>query len=95
MTSWYLIDKAAYMSFNQGIVLITNIFFGPAVNAALGIATQGSNIIRQFLNNFQVAVNPQITKSYANGDLENMHNLIMRSAKFSCFYYYILSSLHF
>lgn len=85
MTSWYLIDKAAYMSFNQGIVLITNIFFGPAVNAALGIATQGSNIIRQFLNNFQVAVNPQITKSYANGDLENMHNLIMRSAKFSCF----------
>ena len=85
MTLWSLIDKIAYISFNQGITLITNVFYGPTLNAALSISTQGSNVIRQFLNNFQVAVNPQITKSYANKDLKNMHNLIIRSAKFSCF----------
>lgn len=85
MTSWSLIDKVAYIGFAQGVTLVTNIFFGPAVNAASGIASQGSNVISQFTQNFQVAVNPQITKSYANGDLENMHKLIIRSAKFSCF----------
>lgn len=85
MTSWFLIDKVAYIGFAQGVTLVTNIFFGPAVNAASGIASQGSNVISQFTQNFQVAVNPQITKSYANGDLENMHKLIIRSAKFSCF----------
>lgn len=85
MTSWSLIDKIAYIGFTQGTTLVTNIFFGPAINAASGIASQGSNVIRQFTNNFQVAINPQITKSYANKDLENMHKLIIRSAKFSCF----------
>lgn len=85
MTSWSLIDKVAYIGFAQGVTLVTNIFFGPAVNAASGIASQGSNVISQFTQNFQVAVNPQITKSYTNGDLENMHKLIIRSAKFSCF----------
>lgn len=85
MTSWSLIDKISYIGFAQGITLVTNIFFGPAVNAASGIASQGSNVISQFTNNFQVAVNPQITKSYANGNLDNMHKLIIRSAKFSCF----------
>lgn len=85
MTSWSLLDKIVYISFAQGITLLTNIFFGPAVNAASGIAGQGGNVIRQFTNNFQVAINPQITKSYANGEIDNMHKLIIRSAKFSCF----------
>jgi O-antigen/teichoic acid export membrane protein len=85
MTSWSLIDKIAYIGFAQGVTLVTNIFFGPAINAASGIASQGSNVISQFTQNFQIAVNPQITKSYANGDLSNMHKLIIRSAKFSCF----------
>lgn len=85
MTSWSLIDKIAYIGFAQGVTLVTNIFFGPAVNAASGIASQGSNVISQFTQNFQVAVNPQITKSYANGNLDDMHKLIIRSAKFSCF----------
>lgn len=84
MTSWFLIDKIAYIGFTQGTTLVTNVFFGPSINAASGIASQGSNVIRQFTNNFQVAINPQITKSYANRDLENMHKLVIRSAKFSC-----------
>lgn len=85
MTSWSLFDKIAYIGFVQGVTLLTNIFFGPAINAASGIATQGNGVISRFTQNFQVAVNPQITKSYAHGDLENMHKLIIRSAKFSCF----------
>lgn len=85
MTSWSLIDKIAYIGSAQGITLLTNIFFGPAINAASSIASQGSHIISQFTINFQVAINPQITKSYASGNLENMNKLIIRSAKFSSF----------
>ena len=41
--------------------------------------------MKQFVNNFTTAVNPQITKSYAQGDLDYMHKLVCRSAKFSAF----------
>ena len=62
-----------------------NLYFGVAVNAARGIATQVDAALKQFVNNFTTAVNPQITKSYAQGDLDYMHKLICRSAKFSAF----------
>ena len=39
----------------------------------------------QFVNNFTVAVNPQITKSYASGEMEYMHKLVCRGARFSYF----------
>ena len=64
-----------------------NIFFGPAVNAARGIAVQVQSVCQQFCGNFQMALNPQLTKSYAQGNLENMHRLLVRSSKFS---FYIL-----
>ncbi len=62
-----------------------NLYFGVAVNAARGIATQVDAALKQFVNNFTTAVNPQITKSYAQGDLAYMHKLVCRSAKFSAF----------
>ena len=62
-------------------------FFGPAVNAARGIAVQVQNAIKGFCTNFQTALNPQITKSYAAGDMAYMHSLVFTSSKFS---YYLL-----
>lgn len=85
MTAWSFFDKIVYVGSVQGIVLLTNYFFGPIVNAALSIVTQGCNAVNQFVQNFQVAINPQITKSYSKGELENMHKLVIRSAKYSCF----------
>ena len=37
------------------------------------------------------ALNPQITKTYAEGDLESMHSLIFRGAKFSYILMYFLA----
>ena len=65
--------------------MLMNDFFGVTVNAARGIAIQVESAVLQFVNNFTTAINPQITKSYANGDLENMYKLISRGAKFSFF----------
>ena len=69
----------------QGVNILMNMYFGVSVNAARGAATQVDVALKRFVNNFMTAVNPQITKSYAQGDLESMHKLVCRSAKFSAF----------
>lgn len=82
---WNFLGNGAYMLNTQGVNILMNLYFGVAVNAARGIATQVDAALKQFVNNFTTAVNPQIIKSYAQGDLAYMHKLVCRSAKFSAF----------
>lgn len=82
---WNFLGNGAYMLNTQGVNILMNMYFGVAVNAARGVATQVDAALKQFVNNFTTAVNPQITKLYAQGDLESMHKLVCRSAKFSAF----------
>lgn len=82
---WNFLGNGAYMLNTQGVNILMNMYFGVAVNAARGVATQVDAALKQFVNNFTTAVNPQITKSYAQGDLKSMHKLVCRSAKFSAF----------
>lgn len=85
--SWNLFGNLAAALFGQGLNLLLNIFFGPLVNAARGIAVQVQMAVAQFSLNFQTAINPQITKNYATGNLKEMHKLIYRSTKFT---FYVL-----
>lgn len=80
---WNFLTNGAYILNTQGINILINIFFGVTMNAARGIATQVDAAIMQFVNNFTVALNPQIIKSYASGDKESMFKLICRGSKFS------------
>lgn len=89
---WNLWGNCAAVASTQGVNVLLNIFFGPVVNAARGIAGQVRGTISQFFTNFQVALNPQITKSYAVHDYNYMHSLIFRSSKFT-FYLILLLSL--
>lgn len=82
---WNFLGNGAYMLNTQGVNILMNMYFGVAVNAARGVATQVDAALKQFVNNFTTAVNPQITKSYAQGDLDYMHKLVCRSAKYSAF----------
>ena len=82
---WNFFSQGSQLLNTLGTNLLTNIFFGVEVNAARAIAVQVNKSIRQFINSFMIAVNPQITKSYAVGELSYMHSLICRSAKFSFF----------
>lgn len=82
---WNLWGNCAAIAFTQGVNILLNIFFGPVVNAARGIAVQVQGAVNQFSYNFQTALNPQITKSYATGDYTYMHKLIFRSSKFTFF----------
>ncbi|MBR3612347.1 MAG: lipopolysaccharide biosynthesis protein [Bacteroidaceae bacterium] len=87
--AWSLFGATAFMTYTQGLNLLLNTFFGPAINAARGIAVQVQSHAIQFITGFQTAINPQITKSYAAGDFKYLHELIFRSSKFS--YYLILA----
>ena len=88
---WNMWGNVAYILFTQGINILLNMFFGPVVNAARGVAVQVQGAIMQFAGNFQTAINPQITKTYSQNDLENMHRLIYRSSKFTFFLLLFLS----
>lgn len=84
-SSWSLVGNLQVVLKNQGINMLINVFFGPAVNAANAIAYQVNNAIYNFSNNFTTALVPSIIKSYAAGEREEMKNLIFRGAKFSFF----------
>lgn len=84
---WNFFTNSAYVFNTQGVNLLINIFFGVAVNAARGIATQVESAVLQLVNSFTTALNPQITKNYASGDYDAMMSLVFKGAKFS---YYLL-----
>ena len=89
---WNFIGASSAVLRDQGGNILLNMFGGPAINAARGIATSVNVAVCGFVNNFMVAVNPQITKSYATGDYDYMMSLIYRSSRFS-FYLLLLLSL--
>lgn len=80
---WSFWGNLASVLYTQGLNMMLNIFFGPIVNAARGIAVQVQSAVQQFVGNFQMALNPQITKNYASGNFDQMHSLMFRSARFS------------
>ena len=79
---WNFFGNGATLFNTHGVNIVTNIYFNVAANAARGVATQAESAIKQFVSNFTVSVNPQITKSYASGDLQYMYSLVCRSARF-------------
>lgn len=82
-----LIGSIAVMLQGQGLNLLLNVFFGPVVNAARAIAYQVQGAVSQFSNNFMTAVRPQIIKSYAENQIDDMWRLVYQSSVFS---YYLM-----
>lgn len=88
---WSMMGGIAYIGFTQGVNILLGMFFSPVVNAARGIAVQIQGVISQFVTNFQLAIDPQIIKSYARGDLTYMSNLISTSSRFSFYLLFFVS----
>lgn len=90
-TGWNLFGSVSGMLSIQGQNILLNIFFGPVVNTAKGIADKVSGIIQSFSSNFYTAIAPQITKTYATNEMNRYYNLIMLSTKLSFFLVLILA----
>jgi O-antigen/teichoic acid export membrane protein len=90
-SGWNLFGAMAGIFNNQGVNIVLNIFFGPVVNAARGIAFQVSASVNQFVKNFMTATRPQIIKYYAAGEKDEMLKLVFQSSKFSFMLLFIIS----
>lgn len=74
------IGGIAFTLRNQGFNVLINLFFGTILNAAHTIAAQVNGFVSQIINNLYQASRPQITKSFACGDLDGMWKLAIRTS---------------
>ena len=88
---WNFIGCTAGLLKNQGVNILINIFTSPIVNAARGVAMQINSIVNQFTSNFTMAINPQITKYYASGDLSRMHRLVFYGTRMSYYLFMFIA----
>ena len=86
----FLGSFAAILS-NHGVNIVLNIFCGVTVNAARAISMQVLHAVSKFVSDFAVALNPQIVKTYAAGDLDKSMTLVYRGAKFSYYLMFLFS----
>lgn len=89
--TWNFIGSVSSILRSQGVSIILNIFFGPVINAARAISMQVNNAVNSFVNNFMVALTPQITTAYAKGNYSYLLKCIYKGSKFSFFLLYFLS----
>ena len=82
---WNVFGAMASFCRGQGVNIFFNLFGGPVVNAAYGIANQVNGAIVSFVNNFTTALNPSIIKSYAASEKQYMMSLVYQGARFSYF----------
>lgn len=88
---WNFIGVTSGVLRDHGGNILVNLFAGPAVNAARGVALQLNGAVQGFVTNFMTAVNPQITKSYASGEHEYMFSLVRKSSRMSYYLLFILA----
>lgn len=90
-TGWNLFGSVSAMLMNQGQSILLNIYFGPSVNAAKGIADRIYGVIHSFSTNLYMAITPQIIKSYAIGNYQRTLNLVLKSSRITFMLLFVLS----
>lgn len=74
----------------QGLMLVINWTFGVALNAVYAIALQLKNMVLSFSLNLFKAIQPQITKTYAEGQFEVHCRLVYSGSKLEVYLIYFL-----
>ena len=90
-SGWNLFGTFSGIMKDQGVNLIMNLFFGPIVNAAKGVATQVNNGIQSFISNIIIPVRPQLVQSYSIGNIDRVMQLTYSVSKLSTFMLYMIS----
>jgi len=90
-SGWVFLNPISYTAKYQGVNMVLNLFFGPSVNAANGIAINVAQVIKSFSENAAQAVNPQIIKLYATRNLTDMWNLVIRASKLYYLLFFVLT----
>jgi len=83
--SWTLFGILGSVSRTQGLSILLNIFYGPVLNAAFGIANQFSTQVQSFADTIIKPFNPQIVQAYSQGDNGRTFFLAQLSSRYSNF----------
>ena len=89
-SGWNLFGTIGVLIANQGVAILLNLFFGPIANAAHAIAMQVNSALGQFVNSFQMAMTPNITKLYAQSKIEELNNFLLQNSKYAFLLLWIL-----
>lgn len=91
-SGWVGYGAIATVGKNQGAAVIVNLFFNVAMNTALGLANSVHSYVMMFAQNVTKPIAPQITKSYASGNMERCKKLMVTSSKYSFLLMLLISS---
>lgn len=80
-SGWNFFGKASMALTQSGLNMLLNVFGGPVVNAARGIAFQLNSATNQFINNVNVVLDPFFIRTYAAGHREMFFNAFYLSSK--------------
>lgn len=80
---WSLFGALAVVGKENGAAIIINYFFGTALNAAFGLATQVNRYVLMFTNSLNQAAVPQIMKSYGAGREERTLDIVYSITRLS------------
>ena len=90
--SWNLLGALASVLKNEGTNTILNVFHGPVLNAARGIAFQLGGVINMFVFNVTQVIKLQIYKYYADLKFNELNELVVKSSKYQFFIVVLISS---
>lgn len=90
-SGWNIFGSFSGIMKEQGINLVLNLFFGPVVNAARGVAAQINAGLQSFVTSITIPVRPQVIQSYAKGNLQRTFNLTFSVSKMSCLFLYVMA----
>lgn len=82
-SGWDLVGNFGGVARSQGVNLILNLFFGPAINAARAFAYQVETALYGFISNFIQAIRPNVIRHYAAGEIERTNSLLFLTGRFS------------
>lgn len=85
---WSILGNLGFSFKDQLSNIILNLFYGTPVNAARGIGMQVTAHVTTFAHSFTMALNPQITKQYAAGNLEGSRRLVYAGSRYT---FYLLT----
>ena len=91
-SGWTFFGSAANTGMIQGNTILLNVFFGPVINAAFGIAQQINNAFNTLCNTMVLAFRPPMIKAYAEHNYDYLNRLFSVSNKF-IFYLLLLVAI--
>lgn len=89
--SFLLVTVLAELGRKQGLIMLINLFFGLAINAAFAIAVQVSNMINTFVINIKQPIIPQMMAAYGADDKKAMFKLINFGTKITAMIMMVLT----